>query len=148
MNRATILSLAVLCFSFLPVSISAQEVPWDQHMAAAQKAYKQADYAAAERFYLAALKEAENFRDEDARLATSLNNLASVYLLQGKYNDTERLYKRTLAIWEKEKALEWLSKTVEERHHTSVDANVRPAWDPLRSDPRFQDLLRRMNLEP
>jgi TolB-like protein len=49
---------------------------------------------------------------------------------------------------EKEKALEWLSKAVEERHHGAVGANASPAWDPLRDDPRFQDLLRRMNLEP
>jgi serine/threonine-protein kinase len=49
---------------------------------------------------------------------------------------------------EKEKALEWLSKAVEERHHGAVGANIGLAWDPLRDDPRFQDLLLRMNLEP
>ena len=102
MNCATILSLeGILCLSFLSVTAAVQEVPWEQYMAAALEAYKQADFAEAERFYLAALKEAEHFGDEDTRLATSLNNLASVYLLQEKYDQAERLYKRTLAIWEK-----------------------------------------------
>ena len=49
---------------------------------------------------------------------------------------------------EKDLAIEWLTKAVDERHQGVVWANVDPMWDPLRDDPRFHDLLRRMNLEP
>jgi tetratricopeptide (TPR) repeat protein len=50
---------------------------------------------------------------------------------------------------EKGKAFEWLEKGYE-RHSlglAGVDLKVDPLWDPLRSDPRFADLLRRMNLQ-
>ncbi len=48
---------------------------------------------------------------------------------------------------EKDEAFEWLEKAFEERENIG-DLKVHPEWDPLRDDPRFQDLLRRMNLEP
>ena len=47
---------------------------------------------------------------------------------------------------EKDKAFEWLEKAYEERYTIAIKVN--PVFDPLRSDPRFKDLLRRMNLEP
>ena len=47
---------------------------------------------------------------------------------------------------EKDKAFEWLEKGYEERSTYGIKAD--PAYDPLRSDPRFADLLRRMNLQP
>ena len=47
---------------------------------------------------------------------------------------------------QKDKAFEWLEKAYEERSIYSIKAD--PAYDPLRSDPRFADLLRRMNLQP
>jgi TolB-like protein/tetratricopeptide (TPR) repeat protein/predicted Ser/Thr protein kinase len=49
---------------------------------------------------------------------------------------------------EKDKTFEWLEKAYEDRStgSTFVNFKVDPLWDPLRSDPRFQDLLRRMNL--
>jgi serine/threonine protein kinase/tetratricopeptide (TPR) repeat protein len=47
---------------------------------------------------------------------------------------------------EKDKAFEWLEKGYEERFIVSM--KVDPVYDPLRSDPRFADLLRRMNLQP
>jgi hypothetical protein len=49
---------------------------------------------------------------------------------------------------EKDKAFELLGQSYEDR---SVDIcpgiKIDPPFDPLRSDPRFADLLRRMNLQ-
>jgi eukaryotic-like serine/threonine-protein kinase len=50
------------------------------------------------------------------------------------------------ALGEKNKAFEWLEKGYEDRSLFGIKAYG--LLSPLRSDPRFQDLLRRMNLEP
>jgi TolB-like protein/DNA-binding winged helix-turn-helix (wHTH) protein/Flp pilus assembly protein TadD len=55
-----------------------------------------------------------------------------------------------LALENKSKAFEWLEKGYE-RHSLGlggVGLKVDPVWDSLRSDLRFTDLLRRMNLQP
>ena len=51
------------------------------------------------------------------------------------------------ALGEKDKAFEWLEKAYQERYLFGA-IRVDPAFDPLRSDQRFEDLLRRMNLQP
>jgi len=43
-------------------------------------------------------------------------------------------------------ALQWLEKAFQEREPFMVSLNVDPFWNSLRSEPRFQDLVRRMNL--
>ena len=43
---------------------------------------------------------------------------------------------------------EWLEKAYQDRTGILIYLNVHPVFDPLRDDPRFHDLLRRMNLEP
>ncbi len=47
-------------------------------------------------------------------------------------------------IGETEEALTWLERAYEEREPGLLFARIDPLMDPLRSDPRFQDLLRRI----
>jgi adenylate cyclase len=49
---------------------------------------------------------------------------------------------------ENDQAFAWLDKGYAERTHWLVWLKLDPRWDSLRSDPRFQDLLRRMDLPP
>jgi hypothetical protein len=50
-----------------------------------------------------------------------------------------------LRLGEKEEALAWLQKGLAIHDGDMIQVKVDPDFDPLRSDPRFQDLLRRMN---
>ena len=45
-------------------------------------------------------------------------------------------------------AFEWLDRAVDERDVHILHLTVKPVYDPIRSDPRFHRLLRKMNLEP
>ncbi len=47
-------------------------------------------------------------------------------------------------VGETEEAMTWLERAYEERDPVLIEAKVSPYLDPLRSDPRFDDLLRRI----
>ncbi|MCH7633940.1 MAG: CHAT domain-containing protein [Proteobacteria bacterium] len=95
-------TLSVLAVLWLcSATAFAQVEPWQSHMVAGVQAYQQGNYPEAEKQFTAAVKEAEHFGPEDPRLATSLNNLALLYYIQGKYAEAEPLHKRALAIYEK-----------------------------------------------
>jgi len=49
---------------------------------------------------------------------------------------------------EKDEAFAWLEKAYQERDDAMLGLKWYPQFDPLRSDGRFQDLLRRMNFPP
>ena len=53
-----------------------------------------------------------------------------------------------IGLGETDQAFQWLDKAYEERASILVCTPTFPWFDPLRDDPRFHDLLRRMNLEP
>ena len=53
-----------------------------------------------------------------------------------------------LAVGDKDGAFAWLEKAAEEQDPLlALTVKSNPTWDPVRSDPRFQKVLRRMNLE-
>ncbi len=52
------------------------------------------------------------------------------------------------ALGERDQAFAWVEKVYPTRPHEFYLLKVRPVLDPLRSDPRFQDLVRRVGLPP
>ena len=50
------------------------------------------------------------------------------------------------ALGDKEKGFEWLDKAFEKHFTALIYLKVNPIWDPLRSDPRFAERLRRVGI--
>ena len=93
-----------------------------------------------------------------------LAGLAHAYALAGRRSDAEQVLQGLLerarqsyispfdialiyaALGEKDTAFAWMAKAVAERSTWLVYSKWEPRLDPLRSDPRFQDLLRRIGL--
>jgi TolB-like protein/DNA-binding winged helix-turn-helix (wHTH) protein/tetratricopeptide (TPR) repeat protein len=91
--------------------------------------------------------------------ATCIANLARAYAASGKRSEADTLlsdlkkrssprqsYASEIAViyvtlGDTDEAMRWLEKGYEERFNPGV--LIRPGFDPLRSDPRFQDLVRR-----
>jgi tetratricopeptide (TPR) repeat protein len=83
-------------------------------------------------------------RDEAKKVLDQLNQFS-----KQKYVPATELVRIYAGLGEKDKAFEWLKKGYEERSiAVNADIPLDPAYDPLRSDPRFAHLLRRMNLQP
>jgi hypothetical protein len=49
---------------------------------------------------------------------------------------------------DKDETFAWFEKAYSEHSNLLTGLKVNPAYDPLRADPRFQDLLRRVGLAP
>ncbi len=95
-----------------------------------------------------------------------LANLASVYGLAGRKPEAAKLIEELkersrehyvsdavfveayIGLGEKDEAMARLERAFEEHDQWMVDIKSYLAWDALRSDPRFQALVRRMNFPP
>jgi TolB-like protein/DNA-binding winged helix-turn-helix (wHTH) protein/Flp pilus assembly protein TadD len=93
---------------------------------------------------------------------TCMANLARAYVASGKRNEAAKLLsdleKRSssvyshaseiaviyIALGNTDQAMNWLEKSYDQRFNPSV--LLRPGFDPLRSDPRFEGLIRRIGL--
>jgi TolB-like protein/Flp pilus assembly protein TadD len=78
--------------------------------------------------------------------------IAVIKEMEGKYAKREALGQDFAAVYaglgEKDKAFAWLEKDFQAHSGPLVDIRWTPSYEPLRSDPRYADLLRRMGLEP
>jgi TolB-like protein/DNA-binding SARP family transcriptional activator/Flp pilus assembly protein TadD len=111
--------------------------------------------------------------EQAARLsqsASSLLRLAAVYAGVGRRDDARRIMQQSLPndaaaalsagvidglalaqlfsrLGDRDRALHWLEQAIEQELGWTMFLRVEPAYDPLRGDPRFAKLLRRMKLE-
>ncbi len=75
------------------------------------------------------------------RASTSLQIEAAT---QGAFGLFSLIAANLALLGETEEAMTWLERAYEERDPLLLTAKTDPLLDPLRSDPRFQDLLRRI----
>src|SRR5436190_13890706 len=73
----------------------------------------------------------EILKDLNNRLSNGFSNASEIALIY-------------IGLGDNDQAMTWLEKAYGERFNPSV--LIRPSFDPLRSDPRFQELLRRIGL--
>jgi len=106
---------------------------------------------------LAQLEEAVRVANADWALAA----LAYAQAITGKRDEAQKIIRGVAArgqapaytvamayagLGENDKAFEWLERSLRERESGLILAHVWPQLAPLRSHPRFHDLMRRMNL--
>jgi TolB-like protein/DNA-binding winged helix-turn-helix (wHTH) protein/Flp pilus assembly protein TadD len=75
-------------------------------------------------------------RSDAVRLLTELKNSSN-----GNYSHASEIATVYAALGNADQAMNWIEKGYEERFNPGV--LLRPGFDPLRSDPRFKDLVRR-----
>ena len=78
-------------------------------------------------------------REEAVKILNDLKNRS-----RAGFSNAPEIAVVCVGLDEKDQAMAWLERAYGERFNPGV--LMRPAFDPLRSDPRFQDLLRRIGL--
>lgn len=118
------------------------------------------------RMYGEAIMELQRATERSNRNPVYLAALGHAYAVSGRreeatkiLNELKELSKRRyilpnliaiiyVGLNEKEQAFAWLEKAYQERSDFMIVLKVDPVLDGLRSEPRFQDLLRRVGLSP
>lgn len=113
------------------------------------------------RMYREAIVELQRAIELSGGSTTCISNLAYAYAESGRRDEAVKILKDLTkhsngfsnaaeiamiyaGLDEKDQAMAWLEKAYAERFNPSI--LLRPAFDPLRSDPRFQALLHRIGL--
>jgi len=92
------------------------------------------------------LLEAFNRGNEEGEYKEAMRQAAEAWAAQSNRAYSMRIATLYTYAGEKDRALDWLEIAYQEQMQNLIYLNVQPKWDLLRDDPRFQDLLRKMNL--
>jgi tetratricopeptide (TPR) repeat protein len=116
------------------------------------------------RMFNEAISECQRTIELSGRNPRQLGDLAESYALSGMKNEARQILKELMKLREhryvnpytlaiinvrldlKEQAFRWLEQCYQERSYAMVYLKVSQELDPIRSDPRFRDLLRRVGL--
>jgi TolB-like protein/Flp pilus assembly protein TadD/tRNA A-37 threonylcarbamoyl transferase component Bud32 len=82
-------------------------------------------------------------REEAEQILVRLTDLS-----KSQYLSAMNMVRVLVGLGDREAAFHWLERACEEHSTAMAYINADPIYDPLRSDPRFADVLRRMNLQP
>jgi len=159
--NADLAELLVLAHSYdESISQSRKTIEMDPNFALAHNQLGQAYLQ--KQMHDEAIAELQKAAQLSADSPTCIANLARAYAASGKRSEAAKLLsdlkKRSnpnyshaseiaviyVALGDKDQAMTWLEKGYEERFNPGV--LLRPGFDSLRSDPRFQDLVRRIGL--
>jgi len=113
-----------------------------------------------------AIREIETLAQIVGHIPIALGWLGWAYALTGRIGEARKLLEELQDLAQKtyvlpssfaviyfglgeiDRGFDWLEKAVDERDGWILHIHVHPAFDPLRSHPRYPALLRKMNLEP
>jgi TolB-like protein/DNA-binding winged helix-turn-helix (wHTH) protein/Tfp pilus assembly protein PilF len=119
-------------------------------------------YALTDR-YAGAIDTVEKANRLSSEDALGIGQLASIYARAGRRKDAMRLVDQLMerrrheyvspmsiaqayvGLGDKDRAFEWLNRALEDRSGRLLNVPFQPNFDVLRSDPRFGELMRRMN---
>ena len=132
------------------------QFPWPYHLMAdiyaRQRSYK--DAIAAERKYVAlsgdepseieSLKKAHATSGGEGYWSWQLQRLKDETRRSGN-TPSVRLAMVHAQLGERDAAFQWLEEAYRDRATPLINLKVHPAWDPLRDDPRFKEVVRRLN---